>query len=45
MQHRELSQCSLTDKRGGMGGQWEGGDVCILTANSCWCMAETNTVL
>ena len=39
------------------GGQWgriewgvgkevqEGGDMCILTADSCCCMAETNTTL
>ena len=25
--------------------KWEGGDTCIPTADSCWCMAETNTTL
>ena len=23
----------------------EGGDICIPVADSCWCMAETNTIL
>ena len=23
----------------------EGGDICILITGSCWCMAETNTIL
>ena len=28
------------------GGRWEvGGDICIPVAESCSCMAETNTVL
>ena len=30
--------------RGGRGGQ-EGGDIYILMDDSCWCMAETNTIL
>ena len=31
-----------------MGGEregQEGGDICILMADSCCCMAETNTIL
>ena len=24
---------------------WEGGDTCIPVVDSCWCMAETNTIL
>ena len=23
----------------------KGGDICIPTANSCWCLAETNIIL
>ena len=32
---------------GGVGGReaQEGGDICILTADSCCCTAETNTTL
>ena len=29
---------------GRWGGGSEGGDICISVADSCWCMAETNTV-
>ena len=29
---------------GGREGQ-EGGDICTPMADSCWCMAETNTIL
>ena len=33
--------------RWGRGGRevLEGGDICIPMADSCWCMAETNTIL
>ena len=27
------------------GGVQEGGAICILMADSCWCMADTNTIL
>ena len=32
----------------GVGGErevQEGGDICIPMTDSCWCMAETNTIL
>ena len=37
----------MTTSRGGVGrgGEEEGGDVYILTADSPYCMAETNTML
>ena len=28
----------------GWGGTWEGGSICIPVADSCWCMAQTNTI-
>ena len=31
-------------EEGGMEVQ-EGGDICIPMADSCWCLAETNTIL
>ena len=34
-----------SDGAGNRRGFQEGGDICILVANSCWCMAETNTIL
>ena len=45
--HRKLTQCSVTTWRSGMGCRWgiqEGGDTCILTADSHHCTAETNTL-
>ena len=39
------ARCSVTTYRGGMGGREEGGNICILMADSCSCMAETNTTL
>ena len=41
---------ALWQPRGlGLGGRWEEGlrgrDICVPMADSCWCMAETNTVL
>ena len=38
------NQGSVTTLRGGMEVQ-EGGDICVLTADSHFCMAETNTTL
>ena len=40
----------LCDNLGGpdgreVGGVQEGGDMCVLVGDSCWCTAETNTVL
>ena len=32
-------------KRDGGGDAGQGGDICILTADLCCCMAETNTTL
>ena len=35
-------------KNNGVGGGregWEGGDICMPMADSCWCMAETSTKL
>ena len=29
----------------GWGGGLEGGDMCVPMADSCWCVAETNTIL
>ena len=44
------AQCSVMAWRGGMGGRlWEGGsrgdDICMHTADSHCCTAETNTTL
>ena len=37
---------ALWQPRGvGQGGRWKGGDICIPVADSCGCMAETNTIL
>ena len=33
------------DRVGGGREVQEGGDICILMADSCWCMAEINTIL
>ena len=46
---RELTSEALWQPRGwdGVGGGrevGEGWDICILVADSCWCMAETNTI-
>ena len=30
---------------GGGGGGSEGGDICVLVADSCGCMAEASTIL
>ena len=40
--------CDNLEGWDGMGGRrevQEEGDICILMAGSCWCMAETNTTL
>ena len=47
---RELNLvlCDSLEGRGGVGGGrevQEVGDICILMADSCWCVAETNTIL
>ena len=48
-QHRELSSGLSDDLEGWDGGLWEGGsrgrNICILTADSHCCTAETNTPL
>jgi len=37
---------ALWQPRGvGLGGRWEGGNICIPMADPRWCMAETNTIL
>ena len=41
------NQCSELEGKGGVGGRevQEGRDICIPVADSCWCMAETSTIL
>ena len=39
-----LGLCDNLEGWGGVG-RWEGGDICILKADLCCCMAETNTTL
>ena len=50
VKHRELSPVSSDNLEGWDGGDGrkevqDGGDICILTADSHCCTAETNTVL
>ena len=43
-----LVLCDNLEVRSGVGGGrevQEGGDIYGLMADSCWCMAETNTIL
>ena len=47
---RELKQelCNNLEGWDGEGGGREvqrGGDICVPMADSCWCLAETNTIL
>ena len=40
--------CDNLEGWDGVGGKrevQEGGDICILMADSCWCMADTITIL
>ena len=43
----KLELCNILEGWGGAG--WrevqEGGEICIPETDSCWCMAETNTIL
>ena len=41
-----LAWCSVTtSRRGGRGKDQEGGDICVLVADSHCCMPEANTIL
>ena len=47
--HRGLNPALWDNTEGEWGGRWEGvqerGDICVFVADSCCCMAETNTIL
>ena len=42
---RELKQGLCDRLKGGMGGRWEGGDMGVPVADSCWCMTENHKIL